>query len=80
MVTDGPALEGVTLGSAGLAAALARGKAHCDMSTIDLDTSRRLAAHYAARGAAASEHGLAERDYSAVFQWLEQSAARGAAQ
>ncbi len=50
MVTDGPALEGVTLGPDGVAAALAPGKAHCDMSTIDLDTSRRQAAHYAARG------------------------------
>ena len=50
MVTDGRALESVTLGPGGVAAALAPGKVHCDMSTIDPDTSRRLAAHYAAQG------------------------------
>jgi 3-hydroxyisobutyrate dehydrogenase-like beta-hydroxyacid dehydrogenase len=50
MVTDGPALEGITLGAEGLAVALAPGNVHCDMSTIDPDTSRRLATHYAARG------------------------------
>ena len=51
MVTDGPALESVTLGPDGVAAALARDKVHCDMSTIDPETSGRLAAQYAARGA-----------------------------
>ena len=51
MVTDGEALEGVTLGRDGVAAGLARGKVHCDMSTIDPDTSRRLAEHHAACGA-----------------------------
>ena len=50
MLTDGPALEGVALGPDGVAAGLACGKVHCDMSTIDPETSRRLAAHYAARG------------------------------
>lgn len=49
MVTDGPALEGITFGPNGVAAALTPGKVHCDMSTIDPDTSRRLAAHYAER-------------------------------
>ncbi len=50
MVTDGQALEAVTLGSDGIAGALVPGKVHCDMSTIDPETSRRLAAHYATRG------------------------------
>jgi len=50
MVTDGPALEAVTFGPDGLAGALAPGKVHCDMSTIDPGTSRRLAEHYAGRG------------------------------
>jgi len=50
MVTDGAALEAVTLGTDGLAAALVPGKVHCDMSTIDPGASRRLAAHYAGRG------------------------------
>ncbi len=51
MVTDGPALEKIALGGGGIGASLAAGKVHCDMSTIDPGTSRRLAAHYAARGA-----------------------------
>jgi 3-hydroxyisobutyrate dehydrogenase-like beta-hydroxyacid dehydrogenase len=49
MVTDGPAVEALALGSGGLAAALTPGKVHCDMSTIDPGTSRRLAASYASR-------------------------------
>ncbi len=51
MVTDGWALESVALGPEGIAANLAAGKVHCDMSTIDPGTSRRLAAHYASCGA-----------------------------
>lgn len=51
MVTDGPALEKIALGAGGIGASLAASKVHCDMSTIDPGTSRRLAAHYAARGA-----------------------------
>jgi 3-hydroxyisobutyrate dehydrogenase-like beta-hydroxyacid dehydrogenase len=50
IVTDGPAVEALALGSGGLAAALTPGKVHCDMSTIDPGTSRRLAASYASRG------------------------------
>lgn len=49
MVTDGPTLEGLAFGPNGLAALLTPGKVHCDMSTIDLETSHRLAAHYAER-------------------------------
>jgi 3-hydroxyisobutyrate dehydrogenase-like beta-hydroxyacid dehydrogenase len=51
MVTDGRALESVALGPEGMAAGLTAGKVHCDMSTIDPGTSRRLAAQYASRGA-----------------------------
>lgn len=46
MVLDGAALEPVTLGPAGIAGGLGPGKVHCDMSTIDLGTARRIAAHY----------------------------------
>jgi 3-hydroxyisobutyrate dehydrogenase-like beta-hydroxyacid dehydrogenase len=49
-VTDGAALEDVALGADGVAAGLAAGRAHCDMSTVDPGTSARLAAHYAAQG------------------------------
>jgi len=50
MVLDGRALESLTLGPAGIAASLGRGKIHCDMSTIDPGTSRRLALHYRSIG------------------------------
>jgi len=46
MVLDGPAVESLALGPAGIAASLSRGKIHCDMSTIDPATSRRLGQHY----------------------------------
>jgi 3-hydroxyisobutyrate dehydrogenase len=50
MVVDGTALESLALGPAGIAASLGRGKIHCDMSTIDRETSRRLGEHYRALG------------------------------
>jgi 3-hydroxyisobutyrate dehydrogenase-like beta-hydroxyacid dehydrogenase len=50
MVTDGPALEDVALRADGICAGLPAGAVHCDMSTIDPDTSRRMAAHHASRG------------------------------
>jgi 3-hydroxyisobutyrate dehydrogenase-like beta-hydroxyacid dehydrogenase len=50
MVLDGPALESLALGPSGIAASLGRGKIHCDMSTIDPATSRRLAEHYRSIG------------------------------
>jgi len=50
MVLDGPAVESLALGPVGIAASLGRGKIHCDMSTIDADTSRRLAEHYRGLG------------------------------
>jgi 3-hydroxyisobutyrate dehydrogenase-like beta-hydroxyacid dehydrogenase len=49
MLTDGPAVEEVAFGSDGIAAGLAAGKVHCDMSTIDPATTRRLAERYAGR-------------------------------
>jgi 3-hydroxyisobutyrate dehydrogenase-like beta-hydroxyacid dehydrogenase len=49
MVTDGPALEDVTCRADGISAGLRPGGVHCDMSTIDPDTTRRIAAHHAAR-------------------------------
>lgn len=51
MVADGPALEAVVGGEHGIAAGLSPGAVHCDMSTIDVATSRRLAGFYARRGA-----------------------------
>jgi len=51
MVTDGPALEEVAFRADGVAAGLAAGKVHCDMSTIDPATSRRMAERYARSGA-----------------------------
>jgi 3-hydroxyisobutyrate dehydrogenase-like beta-hydroxyacid dehydrogenase len=51
MVADGPALEAVTHGEQGVAAGLRPGGVHCDMSTIDLATARRLAKFYSQRGA-----------------------------
>jgi 3-hydroxyisobutyrate dehydrogenase-like beta-hydroxyacid dehydrogenase len=50
MVLDGPAVESLALGPAGIAASVGRGKIHCDMSTIDPATSRRLAEHYRGLG------------------------------
>jgi 3-hydroxyisobutyrate dehydrogenase len=50
MVLDGPAVESLALGPAGIAASLGRGKIHCDMSTIDAATSRRLGEHYRTLG------------------------------
>jgi len=50
MVTDGPALESVAMARDGVAAGLAPGKVHCDMSTNDPETTRRMAAQYAASG------------------------------
>jgi 3-hydroxyisobutyrate dehydrogenase-like beta-hydroxyacid dehydrogenase len=50
MVLDGPAVESLALGPAGIAASLGRGKIHCDMSTIDAATSRRLGEAYRALG------------------------------
>ena len=50
MVTDGPALENVTCRAGGINAGLRPGGVHCDMSTIDPDTTRRIAAQHAARG------------------------------
>jgi 3-hydroxyisobutyrate dehydrogenase-like beta-hydroxyacid dehydrogenase len=50
MVTDGPALEDVTLRADGLSAGLCAGGVHCDMSTIDPASTRRLAAHHSSRG------------------------------
>jgi len=50
MVTDGPALEDVTCRADGVSAGLRVGGVHCDMSTIDLDTTRRMVAHHASRG------------------------------
>ncbi len=50
MVTDGPALEELAPGSGGMVAALAPGKVHCDMSTIDIQTSQRLALRHASHG------------------------------
>ncbi|MGB6200394.1 MAG: NAD(P)-dependent oxidoreductase [Candidatus Acidiferrales bacterium] len=50
MVLDGPAVESLALGPAGIAASLGRGKIHCDMSTIDVATSRRLGEHYRTLG------------------------------
>jgi len=50
MVLDGPAVESLALGSTGIAASLGRGKIHCDMSTIDPGTSRRLSQHYRSIG------------------------------
>jgi 3-hydroxyisobutyrate dehydrogenase-like beta-hydroxyacid dehydrogenase len=46
MLLDGPAVESLALGPNGIAASLGRGKIHCDMSTIDPATSRRLGEHY----------------------------------
>jgi 3-hydroxyisobutyrate dehydrogenase-like beta-hydroxyacid dehydrogenase len=50
MVTDGPALEDVAFRADGVTAGLRAGGVHCDMSTIDPATSRRLAAHHSAHG------------------------------
>ena len=50
LVLDGAALAEITLGPAGIAQTLAPGKIHCDMSTVDVGTSRRMAEHYAAQG------------------------------
>ena len=50
LVLDGAALAELALGPAGIAQALARGKIHCDMSTVDVATSRRMAEHYATQG------------------------------
>ncbi|HYB59841.1 MAG TPA: NAD(P)-dependent oxidoreductase [Methylomirabilota bacterium] len=50
LVLDGAALAELTLGPEGIAQTLARGKIHCDMSTVDLATSRRMAEHYATQG------------------------------
>jgi len=50
LVLDGAALAELTLGPAGIAQTLAPGKIHCDMSTVDVGTSRRMAEHYAAQG------------------------------
>jgi 3-hydroxyisobutyrate dehydrogenase-like beta-hydroxyacid dehydrogenase len=49
-VLDGPALSALALGPAGIAQSLGRGKIHCDMSTVDVATSRRMAEHYAGIG------------------------------
>ncbi len=49
-VLDGSALAALTLGPAGIAQSLPRGGIHCDMSTVDLATSRRLAEHYKGTG------------------------------
>ena len=51
MVTDGAALREVVERADGLAAGLAAGKVHCDMSTIDPATARNLTDFYAARNA-----------------------------
>lgn len=50
MVLDGPAVQSLALGPSGIAASLGRGKIHCDMSTIDRETSRRLGEHYRSLG------------------------------
>ena len=51
MVSDGPALRELVHRADGIAAGLAAGCVHLDMSTIDPGTSADLAAFYAARGA-----------------------------
>ena len=51
MVSDDAALEDVALGAEGIAAALAPGKVHLDMSTVQPATTLRLADEYASRGA-----------------------------
>jgi 3-hydroxyisobutyrate dehydrogenase len=50
MVLDGPAVESLALGPGGIAGSMGRGKVHCDMSTIDPGTSRRLSESYRAKG------------------------------
>lgn len=49
-VLDGSALTALAVGPEGIAQSLGRGKVHCDMSTVDLATSRRMAEHYAGIG------------------------------
>jgi glyoxylate/succinic semialdehyde reductase len=49
MLTDGPAVVETVERSDGLLAGLASGKVHCDMSTIDIASSRRLAELYRSR-------------------------------
>jgi len=49
-VVDGAALSALTLGPTGIAQSLPRGGVHCDMSTVDLATARRMAEHYAGTG------------------------------
>ena len=50
ILSDGPAVEEVALGEGGLAAGLAAGKVHCDMSTIGTRTVKRVAVQYAEKG------------------------------
>jgi 3-hydroxyisobutyrate dehydrogenase-like beta-hydroxyacid dehydrogenase len=52
MVADGAALDQVTSGPDGIAAALGPGGIHVSMSTVSPETTRRLAALHAERGAA----------------------------
>ncbi len=52
MVTDAPAVEAIALGDEGVIAGLSPDAAYLDMSTIDPDVSRAIAAQFAERGLA----------------------------
>jgi 3-hydroxyisobutyrate dehydrogenase-like beta-hydroxyacid dehydrogenase len=51
MLSDPEAAEAVALGPGGVVEALTPGKGYVDMSTVDADTSRRIAAAVEAKGA-----------------------------